>query len=545
MQSFLLERNIWIKLDFYSTSIVSSPGFFTLFHPKITNKKQLLKDLTEAFQDTKLDPNNTVYNDWCKIYGYQSNNVKTPVPKFHVETNLRKWGKMQVETISIHCSSGDAKFLKHLLVEASLQQKIKKGLFVPSGIHLLEGKETLSKLLEEHEEYLQNTASFQVEGISYKDMKGSTQSEGNIENILLQGPGVQAVEPTYQTDFRGQWRLVITAQHANQVRKYIAKNLATIYKHERVQQSNLVTHQKDRKISGYKIAIVANTISKVGTYAEVLTCCFHTNHKTGSYIDPLMTQIKAPINESNLVLADPQEENMCKDGKVIDVPIQQTSQATLTERKADRIHYTETNETHEKQKTQQLETKTNTRVTESQVESDGGMMDWSQNGVEQTTHNKQSWQEKLMELETKLVQQRTEMDQSNSTLLSALEKRMEEKIDRIMEDKMLDISLAVADIVRNRLAKAMGKIIKGSARNSPATVNCSRETFITQESPAPTYGQSRSAKKSTINQSTKDSNALTSTQQMLMELNNIQKPQLINSDPPHDTQATGLEVVSS
>ncbi len=47
LKSMLLEQNIWIKPDFYSTKVVSSPGFFTLFHPKINNKNDLVKQMTK------------------------------------------------------------------------------------------------------------------------------------------------------------------------------------------------------------------------------------------------------------------------------------------------------------------------------------------------------------------------------------------------------------------------------------------------------------------------------------------------------------------
>ena len=38
VKPYIFEQNIWMKPDFYSTQVVSSPFFFTLVHPRLTNR---------------------------------------------------------------------------------------------------------------------------------------------------------------------------------------------------------------------------------------------------------------------------------------------------------------------------------------------------------------------------------------------------------------------------------------------------------------------------------------------------------------------------
>ena len=92
------------------------------------------------------------------------------VPMFHIENSVRKWGGVQVEVIKIVCQEDDTEYMKHLFSLASLQQKIEKGLFIPTGIQLMETKEVLTSLLVEHKEFTDTVTSYQIDRILYKDM---------------------------------------------------------------------------------------------------------------------------------------------------------------------------------------------------------------------------------------------------------------------------------------------------------------------------------------------------------------------------------------
>lgn len=108
--------------------------------------------------------------EWYDINQPHHEQTETLVPEFHVETTHWKWGKTQADVLSIHCTNADAKYMKYLIVEGCSQGKLDQGVFVPSGIHLMEGKEVLHRLLAEQHEFIEDTTSVQVEGISYEEL---------------------------------------------------------------------------------------------------------------------------------------------------------------------------------------------------------------------------------------------------------------------------------------------------------------------------------------------------------------------------------------
>ena len=142
LQSYLLNKNIWIKPDYYSTQVVSSPGYVTLIHPKLTDKTSYVTELQAYLSTVKVDPNEGIVQKWLKRTNTRSFDTETPVPKFHVESTTKKWGQVQTEVLSIHCSEEDSKYLKYLLVEGNSETKsMPKGVYVPSGLPLIASRE--------------------------------------------------------------------------------------------------------------------------------------------------------------------------------------------------------------------------------------------------------------------------------------------------------------------------------------------------------------------------------------------------------------------
>lgn len=82
-------------------------------------------------------------------------------------------------------------------------------LFIPKGLHLMEGKDVVSKLLAEHKKFLSNSNSIQVEGISLDDMnRYSVDRQNTLKEYLLDIPAVcwQSKELfSPQTEDSGYW----------------------------------------------------------------------------------------------------------------------------------------------------------------------------------------------------------------------------------------------------------------------------------------------------------------------------------------------------
>ena len=465
VKSFLLENNIWIKPDYYSTSTVSSPGFFTLIHPKLTNKVELVKDITAALKSTKNDPTEPLFLDWCARSGLDNTDREIPVPRFHVENSTRKWGNIQVEVLSLYCTSNDAKYMKYLLAEASSQQTFTKGLYIPSGIHLMEGKETLTNILQEQVDFIHNTTSFQIEGISYADMKTANSSDGTIEEILLRGPGVNAVEPTYQTSFRGQWQLVITPDRATQLIDYIKLKLPSIYKNKRGQQAKLVTHQKDTNNGSYKIAIVGKTISRVGTYAEVLTRRFTLPNQSAQRTEVSMKTARSHLTQNQSRTQPPTVANTPTSSQGVHSVPEMVHQANLPQTSLDHDDFMDTQIIGDDDDKQQIDTTTWSHAPEHQQDIEDTPIETYEQKFDEQKISDSRWHTKLLEIENKLTTHETNLESTNTHMLSQIEDKLDERIEKIMESKLLDLSLAVADIVTKRLTKAMGKIVKGAQTN--------------------------------------------------------------------------------
>ena len=64
VREYIFHHNIWIKPDFYSSQVVSFPGFLTLVHPKITNKVELTRELLAALTSTWINDSESVVKEW-------------------------------------------------------------------------------------------------------------------------------------------------------------------------------------------------------------------------------------------------------------------------------------------------------------------------------------------------------------------------------------------------------------------------------------------------------------------------------------------------
>jgi len=215
-----------VKPDFYSTKVVHSPGFITLVHPQITNKQEYKEQLRKVMHTIKINDNDPVIKKWKQDKDVMEEEEEgTQVPPFHLETSTRKWGRIQTKVLTVHCSKEDANYLKYVLAEAGAKQKLPKGIFVPTGIHLMEGKEVMTQLLQEQQEFLDNVTSLHLGGIHYTEMNEKGKTNESLRSLLMRCEGVKAIEPTNQTMNTGQWIMVIDKKQITQVTEYISENL--------------------------------------------------------------------------------------------------------------------------------------------------------------------------------------------------------------------------------------------------------------------------------------------------------------------------------
>ncbi len=142
VKDHIYQQNIWIKTDRYNAKVESSPGYFTMVHPKLVHREELTNDLITVLQALKPNRTEQVVQDWYDIHVPNTQYGEEPakVPPFHIESSIKKWGRVKTEVLRVTCSKDDSEYLKYLLSLASEKEQLSTAIFVPAGLHLMEGK---------------------------------------------------------------------------------------------------------------------------------------------------------------------------------------------------------------------------------------------------------------------------------------------------------------------------------------------------------------------------------------------------------------------
>ncbi len=539
-RSFLTEENIWIKTDYYSTKVISSPGFFTLKHPRITNKGDFVQQVTDTLNSIIIHKQEQVVQEWYSKYGSTDTEQSTLVPKFHVETNLRKWRKNQAEVLSVHCSSEDAQYMKYLLVEAGSQGKLDTGLFVPSGIHLLEGKEALHNLLVEQADFISKVTSIQLDGIAYKEMFNQNKDLVTIKDILLQGPGVKAIEKTHQTQYKGQWLVVVQKNNVSSLLKYITKNLSSLYKNKVGQQPKLITYKTDQHTVGHKLVLMETHMRKVGTYADILMRRFRPNEDSKSQKSNKVSQ----NNHREQTTGDESQSDGINDAKEIDKEVEdRLLWKTSSPRKKGQDGFVSRrgyvlSQLDDKQ---QLEGEQIKKI-QGDLQQERTNISQLREDVSKTIDTQSAYKQqvdtKVKEIETSIQASLDAMESKNQTMFAELKKKLEDKLETIMEQRMLKISQVVGNAVTAKIMRAMDLMLRKRIPNIENIEGINMQLPITQESPhwgSPTGLTSKGSTGYNLTKINEDIN-----KQMLQELNDIDITTTTHTDPPHDDVTKGL-----
>ncbi len=542
LRSLLNEKNIWIKPDFYSTRVINSPGFFTLLHPKLTNKQAFTTYITKAMKDTSIDRKEQVYLDWLGMER-KVDNITTPVPTFYLETTIKKWGNLQVEVVSLHCSSTDAPYMKYLLAEASSQDKIGKGVFVSSGIRLMEGKQILTQILKEQNEFTKDIESFQIEGISENDMYTNNPGQENIEQILINGPGVQSVEPTYQTAYKGQWTLVVKGRKTHQLTEYIKTNISKIYKNKRCQQQKLVVHQTDKNTQGYKLSFVEKMVNRVGTYAKVLSRRFNV---------PNTADQSKRHNSLTMKKMNKMETSPAATRRSIHMRpniVQKNNLPTATSTQSTKIREAEGNQTTEVHVGDNIsasslsDENSNYSKGQRQEQSSAKVIENNLHGFSNT--EVQEWNRKIHLVQTIFISRMALFEQKHKQLMQKLEDKVEEQVDSIMEKRLKNISNVVGNAVTSKVMEAMERMFQRSRARESETISDRLETTVTQDSPCKADEQYRNIKGKCRQTEISILQTKDNTKLMLAELANIENKTTNPTDPTHDINNQGSSLDKS
>ncbi len=137
--------------------------------------------------------------------------------------------------------------------------------FVPTGLHLMQGKDIVSSILREQQQYIESTIGIPITGILPHAMNAQfTNTENTVKEKIEAFDEVQSVERTSDTDHYGRWLVVSSAINREVVLNKLNKSLALLYKAQ---------HDQKRIITAGTREIQTEQMghTTVGTYAEILS----------------------------------------------------------------------------------------------------------------------------------------------------------------------------------------------------------------------------------------------------------------------------------
>ena len=232
VKEHIFSNNIWLKVDRYESKAEGSPGFFVRIHPKLTHREEFTEELRLL-----LDEHGGVHrpnsNDSDVQMGGDEETPKAGTsypPSFHLEASQKKWGNVKTDILRVTCAMDDAEFLKTRFTVISESGKLRAGVFVPVGIHLMTGADTMTNILIDHEKYINDIRGIPITGIRESTMNGIFTPEQKItlRTQLLGIGGVISLEKTRDTAYSGKWIILTTSREESNVLRLVTQQLGTV-----------------------------------------------------------------------------------------------------------------------------------------------------------------------------------------------------------------------------------------------------------------------------------------------------------------------------
>ena len=265
VKDFIFQHNVWLKTDWFNTKIESSPGIIVMINPKLLNKEVYKEELLAALKlaSSNISLERGVEKEDCRPDTHlQNENIQVPI--FYLENSIKKWGGLSAEVIRINCAKEESEKLKFLMSAASEQGLIKKGAFVPAGLHLMEGKSVVTNIMKEQVEHLQESTGIPLTGLTSSEMNSHYSPDQTIKEMIEQIKGVDSVELLRENHYQGHWTIVTKQRKAKSVLEKIERNLGSLYSRQTGQTRLIMVGAK-------RISSRGEETNKVATYAEILS----------------------------------------------------------------------------------------------------------------------------------------------------------------------------------------------------------------------------------------------------------------------------------
>jgi hypothetical protein len=285
---YLRENKIWLNIDRFEMRRLASPGFFIDMHPRLTNLKQLHGSLSRVMERTRVkDPK--ILAEWRTKNPPISNTgdeidrivegMHNPIPDFHLQSGRRAFGagdsRVETDCLIVQSAAEDATYLKALLASVYENQEFNKGMFIPTGIHLIESPAVLCSLLRRHNKYLQAITAISIFGLKEEALDSPvTLDSGEVldlkEFLLKYVPGLAGIEETNKSESEGKWFFMVKKAHLTKVTNFLDKHLKEVYEQFVNEEDLFPDFPYPRRAPAATSRAPHPVSTTVGTYASVL-----------------------------------------------------------------------------------------------------------------------------------------------------------------------------------------------------------------------------------------------------------------------------------
>ena len=274
VKEFIFNNNIWFKPDRFETNVESSPGVVTMIHPRLVNREKYKAEMMSALSEAMeyiTEPGNESHEVVNSTTETEHRERKI-LPAFYLESSIKKWRDLKVEVLRVNCAKDDSEFLKLLLATSSEKGLLQRGVFVPEGLHLLEGKELVYTILLKHDQYLQTVIGVPLRGLASNKLTSIVPcTNKTIKDTIVGIEGVLSIERLRDRSQNGNWLILTNKQQYKYVLDQLEKNMNSFYQSQTGQARLILVGDK-------RIKSLNNRQNRVMTYAEILAMKFKSDN---------------------------------------------------------------------------------------------------------------------------------------------------------------------------------------------------------------------------------------------------------------------------
>ncbi len=243
--TWLNKEKVYLEADTLGIGKTKMIGYMTHVHPRLTNWTTIKTKIYDILEMTHISHDDaTKLVNTTKSADNKNNSSEEPTihcPMFEIFQTTIGIGpanaRIETDVLGIKCQTGKAALLREFFLLTSDQLELKgHGKFVPAGLANVIGKDTMTNMIQDNNQYLKNKISIPINGMSKQALmieilidKENKDAENNcmtVYDYMLSTEWCQGLEPT---DHEGRYLLITTHQELSEAREWLDDNLEEMF----------------------------------------------------------------------------------------------------------------------------------------------------------------------------------------------------------------------------------------------------------------------------------------------------------------------------